>query len=47
VMFHPEIAYTEALRRGAVQEKILEELDDPTGELDLDRARRLIEDRLS
>jgi kynurenine 3-monooxygenase len=27
VMFHPEIAYSEALRRGAVQQQILDELD--------------------
>ena len=27
VMFHPEIPYAEALRRGAVQEQILQELD--------------------
>jgi kynurenine 3-monooxygenase len=27
VTFHPEIPYTEALRRGAVQESILQELD--------------------
>jgi hypothetical protein len=27
VMFHPEIPYAEALRRGAVQAQILAELD--------------------
>ena len=27
VMFHPEIPYAEALRRGAVQEELLAELD--------------------
>ena len=27
VMFHPEIPYAEALRRGAVQEELLRELD--------------------
>jgi kynurenine 3-monooxygenase len=27
VMFHPEISYSEALRRGAVQQQILDELD--------------------
>ncbi len=40
VMFHPEIPYSEALRRGAVQQQILAALDaerqgdaDPSGEL--------------
>ncbi len=40
VMFHPEISYSEALRRGAVQQQILAELDaqrqpgpDPSREL--------------
>src|SRR5256884_7761554 len=31
VMFHPEIAYAEALRRGAVQAQLREELDRGTG----------------
>ena len=51
VMFHPEIPYAEALRRGAVQAQLLDELD--PGEaaargaaLDLDRAGRLIGERL-
>ena len=47
VMFHPEIPYAEALRRGAVQAQLLEELD--TGadtEPDAVLAARLIEARL-
>ena len=50
VMFHPEIAYSEALRRGAVQARILDELDavaHATGQLDLAAAERLINARLS
>jgi kynurenine 3-monooxygenase len=45
VMFHPEIPYSEALRRGIVQERILLELDrgDAT---DFELARRLINERL-
>jgi kynurenine 3-monooxygenase len=31
VMFHPEISYSEALRRGAVQQQILDVLDDDAG----------------
>lgn len=48
VMFHPEISYAEALRRGAVQEKILEELDDgrPPENMRIDRAQALIAERL-
>ena len=44
VMFHPEISYAEALRRGRVQESILEELDvsSAPGEVDFDLAQRLI-----
>ena len=44
VMFHPEISYAEALRRGRVQESILAELDDGSapGEVDFDLAQRLI-----
>ncbi len=41
VMFHPEIGYAEALRRGAVQEGILADLDAGHGD-----ARALIEARL-
>ena len=51
VMFHPEIPYAEALRRGSVQEQILEELDERSGlgEADFDRelARALIAERLA
>ena len=50
VMFHPEIPYSEALRRGAVQAQILEELDavaSATGQPDLATAERLITERLS
>ena len=49
VMFHPEIPYAEALRRGQAQEKILEELDDwrASGTVDFDLARRLVVDRLN
>jgi kynurenine 3-monooxygenase len=57
VMFHPEISYSEALRRGAVQQQILDTLDEhrPQGagnaglELNseqLERAARLIAARL-
>lgn len=44
VMFHPEISYAEALRRGAVQDAIPAELDDcgAPGETDFDLARKLI-----
>lgn len=51
VMFHPEIPYAEALRRGAVQAQLLDELD--PGEAaaagtgpDASRAERLITERL-
>jgi kynurenine 3-monooxygenase len=49
VMFHPEISYAEAMRRGREQEGILSELDDRCvdGEVDLDRARALIAQRLT
>lgn len=50
VMFHPEIPYSEALRRGAVQAKILDELDavaHATGQLDLSMAEHLISERLT
>ena len=47
VMFHPEIPYAEALRRGAIQARILEELDAGEGrEPDLTRAEALIRARL-
>ena len=49
VMFHPEISYAEALRRGAVQQGILDVLEERghgAERLDLDLARELIEARL-
>jgi kynurenine 3-monooxygenase len=49
VMFHPEISYAEALGRGAVQTQILDTLDrkrDPSGNVDLAAAERLIQERL-
>ncbi|MGH8288319.1 MAG: FAD-dependent oxidoreductase [Steroidobacteraceae bacterium] len=49
VMFHPEISYAEALRRGTVQERILETLDDRSapGKVDFDLARALIAQHLA
>jgi kynurenine 3-monooxygenase len=49
VMFHPEIPYREALRRGGIQARILDEVDavaHATGQLDLAMAERLITERL-
>jgi len=49
VMFHPEIPYGEALRRGAVQAGILQELDgrrDAAGGVDLQLAEQLVRERL-
>jgi len=47
VMFHPEISYAEALRRGAVQAQLLEELDlGDDSEVDAARAGELIRERL-
>ncbi|HYL70400.1 MAG TPA: FAD-dependent monooxygenase, partial [Candidatus Dormibacteraeota bacterium] len=46
VMFHPEIPYAEALRRGAVQARLLEELDSAGGELNAALAERLVQERL-
>ena len=46
VMFHPEIPYAEALRRGALQEEILRELDQPLRMTDFTLAERLISARL-
>jgi len=47
VMFHPEIAYAEALRRGALQARLLEELDAAgNGEPDATLAARLVTERL-
>ena len=45
VMFHPEIAYAEALRRGVLQQEILDTLEartPPGGELDPELARSLV-----
>ena len=49
VMFHPEIPYAEAQRRGALQEQLLRELDDEGGGIaaaETPLAQRLIEARL-
>lgn len=49
VMFHPEIPYGDALRRGAVQARILEELDlhsDAAGEANFVLAKRLVHEGL-
>jgi kynurenine 3-monooxygenase len=49
VMFHPEIPYAEAQRRGAVQAEILVELDsrrDASGAVDATLAERLVKERL-
>jgi kynurenine 3-monooxygenase len=47
VMFHPEIPYAEALRRGAVQARLLEELDaGENGGWDEARAAQLVMERL-
>jgi kynurenine 3-monooxygenase len=45
VMFHPEIPYAEALRRGALQARLLDELD-ARGEPDPAFAERLVRERL-
>ena len=48
VMFHPEIPYAEALRRGQIQQEILAALDsgDPAV-IDFERAKALIHERLT
>ncbi|TLY81286.1 MAG: hypothetical protein E6K41_07265 [Gammaproteobacteria bacterium] len=47
VMFHPEIPYAEALRRGAVQAQLLDELDRGPGvEPDARLAEKLVRERL-
>ena len=47
VMFHPEIPYADALRRGTVQAQLLEELDTgSSAEPDPALAARLIHERL-
>jgi hypothetical protein len=50
VMFHPEIPYTEAERRGALQERLLHELDQAAGgdaAADSALAARLVSERLA
>lgn len=50
VMFHPEIPYAEAQRRGEVQAEILIELDstrDPSGTTSAQLAERLVKERLA
>jgi kynurenine 3-monooxygenase len=50
VMFHPEIPYAEAFKRGAIQSEILDMLDrnpGPAAQLDVPAARRLVTERLS
>lgn len=50
VMFHPEIPYLEALRRGRCQLEILEELDrrrTPSGEIDMTLAEARVRERLA
>ncbi len=50
VMFHPEIPYAEALRRGALQQQILDELEarsGATGAVDYAVAQKLIDERLT
>jgi kynurenine 3-monooxygenase len=47
VMFHPEIPYAEALRRGALQEELLQELDAAGAGADSALAERLVSARLS
>jgi kynurenine 3-monooxygenase len=47
VMFHPEIPYAEALRRGALQAQLLRELDAGAGGADGERAAQLVRERLS
>ncbi|HWW33520.1 MAG TPA: NAD(P)/FAD-dependent oxidoreductase [Steroidobacteraceae bacterium] len=50
VMFHPEIPYAEALRRGVLQAQLLDDLDGGDAAAagpDLERAERLIRERLT
>jgi kynurenine 3-monooxygenase len=50
VMFHPEIPYADALRRGAIQAEILTELDtkrDASGNTNATLAEQLINERLA
>ena len=48
-MFHPEISYAEAQRRGAVQARILRELTagaETLADVDFGRAAKLVETEL-
>src|SRR5580658_10928555 len=47
VMFHPEIPYAEALRRGGVQAQILAELDGGDRGADSPLAEKLVNERLA
>lgn len=47
VMFHPQIPYAEALRRGEVQSQILLDLDRPDSNTDFALAERLVSERLA
>jgi len=47
VMFHPQIPYAEALRRGEVQSQILLDLDRPDSNTDFALAEKLISERLA
>jgi hypothetical protein len=49
VMFHPEIPYAEAQRRGRIQAEVLAELTEGLSDperVDLPRAKRLLQARL-
>jgi kynurenine 3-monooxygenase len=47
VMFHPQIPYAEALRRGEVQSQILLDLDRPDSNTDFALAEKLVSERLA
>jgi kynurenine 3-monooxygenase len=47
VMFHPQIPYAEAQRRGAVQSRLLEELDTSDAGADDALAEKLVTERLA
>jgi kynurenine 3-monooxygenase len=47
VMFHPEIGYAEALRRGAVQSRLLEELERAGADAGSAQAARLVGEHLA
>ena len=46
VMFHPQIPYAEALRRGELQSRILMDLDRADGHTDFSLAEKLVNERL-